>query len=346
MTLTATAAGQPLDLVDARVTLDESWSPYGQATLICPLPARAALDAMDPLARVRATLNLDGRLFDLGVRSRTIDHRDDTLTVQLATDEALLQDYARVATTVYAPGYTTVRNAAAYALAQIGASLQPGTADANIDADASQWRPGVTAWDYLSPMVQAGALRLWCDERRVWRLDVANDLASGDIELTYTGNLTSGADTISRDAAWYDAVVIAYQWVDPDGLQQVSYETASIPGWSRVLTVTRETPPPLNGAAARLLAWCQQGRARSVTLTAISDYSIRPTQTCTVVLPNGTPYQYGAVSAVAWDYRTGEMDVRTRALVDIQPNTWSAAHGGVAWQDIPAGIGWTTYTGA
>jgi hypothetical protein len=340
-----TAAGQSLELREGTVTLDEAWAPYGQVSVTCPMPSLAALAAINPRSGVRASLTVEGRTFDLGVRARTIDHAAGTLALQLATDEALLQDYALVATTAYAPGYTTVRAAAAYALGKIGATLTAGTADANIDPTASVWTPGQTAWDYLEAMVQAGSLRLWCDELRVWRLDASGDLASGDIVLTYDTNLTAGADTISRDAAWYDAVVIVYSWVDSAGAQRTSYETASVAGFSKVLTVTRDTPPPRNGAAARLLAWCQQGRARSVALSAVSDYTISPTQTCTVVLPNGTPYQYGAVSSVAWDLTTDEMAVATRALVDIKANTWSSTSGGTAWQSVAAGITWTTYVG-
>lgn len=346
MTATATLAGVDLDLLELQVSLDEAWAPYGRATLTAAAPDLATLTAINPRTGTRGTLRLAGRTFDLGVRSRTINHDEGTLTLELATDEALLQDYARVATTVYAPGYTTARAAAAYALAQIGATLTAGTADATIDPASSQWAPGTTAWDYLDTIVQAAGLRLWCDERRVWRLDASGDLASGDIELTYTGNLTSGADTISRDAAWYDAVVIVYSWVDTTGAQKTSYETASVAGFSKVLTVTRDTPPPRNGAAARLLAWCRQGKARSLTLSAVSDYSLTPTQTCTVLLPSGTPMQYGAVSAVSWDWASGEMAVRTRALVDIKANTWSATSGGIAWQSIAAGITWNTYVGA
>ncbi|KMM45613.1 hypothetical protein CWIS_09745 [Cellulomonas sp. A375-1] len=53
-------AGQriPLDVVDASITLDESWSPYAQATLVCKTPEPSVLAQIDPRDGVRVFARL------------------------------------------------------------------------------------------------------------------------------------------------------------------------------------------------------------------------------------------------------------------------------------------------
>ncbi len=150
--IAATCAGVTLDVQDGKVTLDE-WSPYGQATLVCALPSAEDVDLIDPRedVRVHITLTRDvgaqSRSFDLVLTDRTVDHDAATLTLTAATDEAVLQGLAHIAnTTNYdALGHQwSLRQVInQVVLSQIGASLEPGAADANviIDADATNLIP-------------------------------------------------------------------------------------------------------------------------------------------------------------------------------------------------------------
>ncbi|WP_313539849.1 carbohydrate binding domain-containing protein [Leifsonia aquatica] len=145
-TLNAPGGTFPLNISDPTVTLDEGWAPYAQAQLVIAIPSAAALDALDPRTpgvRVTITarrtvpaLGLDQtRAFDLGLRSRSIDHATATVSIELASDEALLQDWARYADTTSLealPYQSSLRGLVnAVVLAKIGATLQPGTADAD-----------------------------------------------------------------------------------------------------------------------------------------------------------------------------------------------------------------------
>lgn len=111
----AVSGGIELSVKQATVMLDEGWSPYCQATLVCSIPEEVEL--IDPRSGVRIQFTLqqrfandsdvpynsigarpvNSRTFDLGLRQRTVDHVTGELTLALSSDEALLQDYALVA---------------------------------------------------------------------------------------------------------------------------------------------------------------------------------------------------------------------------------------------------------
>jgi hypothetical protein len=138
-----------LDPEGGTATLDEGWAPYGKATLTIPIPPLATtLDALDPRQNPYVTItatqstwtNGTGwsdpvtRELELLVRGRTVDHNAETVTLTLATQEAILQDAKLVAT---APDYSllpyqsSVRTICATVLARRGLALQAGDTDAD-----------------------------------------------------------------------------------------------------------------------------------------------------------------------------------------------------------------------
>lgn len=289
---------------------------------------------------VRSTTRRD---LYVGIRSRNIDHLAGTVVIDVASDEAYLQDYALTTSLTYAPGTATVRAAVTDALARIGAFLQSGTADGAIEANASKWLPGQTAWDYLAPLVQKAGLRLYCDEKGSFWLVSSNYVEPGQTQLTYTGTIVTAEDTIDRSKNnWFDAVVIRYKWTDALGAQQTAYDIATQPNYSKVNTLDYETEYPGPGAAAAVLArTLAKGREQAVT--AVSDYSVTPSQSVSVILPN-TLTQTGYVASVTWNYPGDEMDVATRGLIETPTNSWNYVPAGVSWNSISAGISWNTYT--
>lgn len=114
-TLTATVpvagVATNLDPEGGTATLDEGWAPYGQASLTIPIPAAATLDALDPRTDPYVTIiatqsTWDGTMWStpvtrtlvLLVRGRVVDHNAETVTLTLATREAVLQDSRLIAT--------------------------------------------------------------------------------------------------------------------------------------------------------------------------------------------------------------------------------------------------------
>lgn len=385
-----------LDVISASITLDESWSPYVQGTITCPIPENAILDTIDPRDRVHIRLYVQqvfgesetiahlttlftgstiasmtaaytGKyLFELsalwftpwnsfGVRAstrrdlyvslrrRSIDHVSATMQLDFSSDEAYLQDYALTTPYAYAPGITSVRSAVIDALARIGGFLQAGTADGTIEANASTWNPGQSAWSYLEPLIQRAKLRLFCDEKG--RFFLVNDtyVADGQTTLTYTGTITSATDDIDRDSRdYFDGVIIKYTWTDALGATQYAYDAATTGDYSKVVTLEYDTVYPGAGAAQQVLNRALS-RGHVQGISAISDYSVSPSQSVMLTLPN-TDTQTGFVKAVSWTYPDDEMRVDTRGLTETPSTAWIFTPAGVSWNSISAGISWNTYT--
>jgi hypothetical protein len=91
-----------LSLRTGSITLDAGAAPHVQATIDIALPAVEVLDELDPRLSARVRLDVEAtfphstqtRSFDLGLRAREVNHNDAVVTLELASDEGLLGDYA------------------------------------------------------------------------------------------------------------------------------------------------------------------------------------------------------------------------------------------------------------
>ncbi len=165
-----TSAYPAIPVSEGRITLDENYAPYAMATVEVPLTDLELLERIDPRDDQRvaivATEQIGGtaRDFDLGLRSRTVDHKSGVVTLELASDEALLIDRRNLSATVDNTPRSyeaSLRAVCGWALGKIGATLAPGTADADVTA---RWRaenailnPNVVN---LTGYLQAGNLTL------------------------------------------------------------------------------------------------------------------------------------------------------------------------------------------
>lgn len=282
------------------------------------------------------------RTFDLGVRGRPLVHKDNTISLKVMSDEMLMQDYALVDLKPYTPAATSVRQLVQAVLARLGAYLEQGTADGTVNAASSTWLPGVSAWDYLAPLVQQAGLRLWCDENRRWYLTDSTLSAPGTVTLSEGVTIVDATDDVNRDGEWYDAVVITYEWTDPTtNTQQTAYDIASVPGYSRVHALSYKTPYPGPGAAGRVLAR-DLARGRVQEVSAVSDYTVTPTQALALNLPD-TDTQSGYVSAVTWRLPDAEMSVRSRGLGAVLKTSYLAGPAGLHYLAVPAGIKYNAF---
>lgn len=105
---TAVLIGSPnvtLRVKGGTLTLDAGRAPHVQGSIEIAIPAQATLTALDPrvAARIQVTVlatfpsGSQSRTFNLGLRRRPVQHRDGTLTLDVASDEALLGDWAPLA---------------------------------------------------------------------------------------------------------------------------------------------------------------------------------------------------------------------------------------------------------
>lgn len=105
---TATLTGTPDRLLSVRggsLSLDAGSAPHVDGRLEIAMPDAATLAALDPRLGPRVRVQADAvtpggtqsRTFDLGLRDRNVRHRDGTVSLQLASDEAILTDYAPLA---------------------------------------------------------------------------------------------------------------------------------------------------------------------------------------------------------------------------------------------------------
>lgn len=280
------------------------------------------------------------RTFNLGARVRSVNHLTGMVDLTVESDEALLWDYNLVQTTSLIPAPATVRAAVTMVLTLIGATLQAGVDDGPIEADAVAWEPGTSAWDYLQPLVNAAGLRLWCDEQRRWRLTKPLAPVEGGLFLD-TSTLEQADDEVSRNDAWYDAVIVTYRWRDSAGVDHVRHDIAGEASYTRSLAVQYDRPWPGDGAAEALLTRAQ-ARGHLMSGTLVSDYGVTPGQVLSLTLPS-TPIQAGMLSRVTWNLDGDSMTIISRDLVDTPATAWVLAPADVAWEDLPAGMSWPEY---
>lgn len=388
--------GNIVNLIGGSLTIDETWAPYIQGSIVIPIPDD--LDFFDPrdsdpprvtltmsqqfsdsddvavftttfaagtiaalttlygaltVAAITAAHNRPwspgvttrpfSRSFDLGIRSRIVGV-ENTLTLTLASDEALMQDIAPL----MGPGGDSglpgvgggVLNATTFeeAIPAILAAALPTATITEFTAtgDISQfvepwgipgtppngipWPAGQSAWAFASMLTDIVGARLWCDESRLWHVTALAPDKSTAVAVAAGVNMTGYSDTVSRDADWYDAVVITYTWTTPSGAS--SFTTDNTPDaptpFSRVYDVQRDLGKrksgflPADGAAAALLAQVSN-LGRTIPIEAINNFQADPGATLAVTLPDATALT-GRIQSVTWDIGTREMSLTTRNM--------------------------------
>jgi hypothetical protein len=209
------------------------------------------------------------------------------------------------------------------------------------DPELLLWKPGVSAWDFLSPMLVSAGLRLFCDELRVWRLvDPATYEVAGFVPVT-PDNATQGTDTISREDAevFATGVVCLYRWTDSTGVVRTATDSAGTP--EKVVRLEFARPYPGPGAAAAILAR-RDGTGRVQDVSGLARWEATPGMVATVDLPLAES-QLGKLDGVEWRLDdTGLMRLTTRGLIDRVPGSWLDWDQAEAWQDVDPSMTWDT----
>lgn len=220
-------------------------------------------------------------------------------------------------------------------------NASPATRIPIIERDPASllWSAGVSAFDFLHPLVIAAGLRLVCDEQRRWSLRSGEYRAVGDQSYRYGVNIETADEKLSRDDGEVDAAVVVYRWTDADGIAQERTDAYSaVPVPAKVLRREVDTPYPGPGRAQNIVAR-SRGRGRTVTVSAVPTWKEHTDQTLSVLL-NGTPIQTGIANRVEFNLDNDTVTVTSRTT-DTPAAAWILIPAGQRWIDSPVGESWT-----
>lgn len=116
------------------ITLDVADAPHVTGSgITLAMPDPTLLDGLDPRDGRRLLIEAGGRSFDLGIREATPDRAGSTVQVDLASDEALLDDFAQAVDDAGPRAHeASLRAVCDYVLGKIGAQLEAGGPDADV----------------------------------------------------------------------------------------------------------------------------------------------------------------------------------------------------------------------
>ena len=324
-----TGADIPLDILDGTVSFDEGRTPRVTANLTCAIPDRTLVDQIDPrLSGRRVVVQVgyrrpDGtedvnQLADLMLRGRVLSYPNNTMRLTAASDEAKLLDDAPS----NGGSVSTTGAKAAIAAVFTAASLPATITDTTGDATAFSISPLGDKWDAVEDITDqinadfygTGAADTYALAPVPVLGTVAHTISTGN-----GGTITDADHTLDRDG-WFNRIYLEHLWRDAAGADQrvVYIKDATGPyaptaGNRRTLHVTRNTPT--NGtkiaAAATSLSKRAVTRGRSVPLTAIAAYWLRPGDTVATTLPNVDPERH-LLASVDFRLADGLMDITTR----------------------------------
>lgn len=208
------------------------------------------------------------------------------------------------------------------------------------EPEALVWRAGVSAMDFLRPLLMRSGFRLVCDEERRWTIRTANYRASGSQTYRYAANIKAADETLSREADdWFDAAVYEYVWTGRDGIERRRTDAFALttPPAKVMHVEVADTPYPGAGRAESIVRRAQ-GRGRTITATSTPTWDERADQSLSVIL-EGAPIQTGIANSVRFDLATLEVSA-TSNTTDTPAGAWVLVPAGERWIDSPVGGTW------
>lgn len=300
--------------------------------------AWAGLTADEAAALYRQDLNADpiatrAVSADLMIREVSLDLDRKVTVVTVATDDAKLWDAALVDTVPEAFASTSVRAIVVIMLARVGAALAPGTADGTLAAPPII-NPGQSYRDFLTPLLQQAGLRLYADERRVWRLVGVDELDPATVSLSTFRDVSGARPSIDRERGGYDSVVIEYRWTTVAGATMTKFDVAGPPRPRKTMKYTYDdTPYPGPGAAAQVLARLRR-RRREIPVDAAANYDARPGMSV-VFTSAALAQQSGRLARVVFGFPARVMRADLYDLEEISPRSTRAIPPGIKTNQLP-----------
>lgn len=333
-----------LDVENATVQMDESWSPRIQASLSCKIPADPALLAkLDARQAVRVkiyagyvwdSVTEDVQLLaDLHLRERTIQRPANTLELRLSSDEALAQDYKRMSWDGQPPVTNLLDFVTYHAnIATIPDTIQPVITDFPTSFGASSLTGvvqeiGQDSWSLLADAQDRAGVRIYCDGERRWHIEKLPKLGVTALNLTtgVLGIITESAETFSRED-FANAVSIKYSWRDVSNVEFVRYGNALVYDGPlgtgsiglKVYSIERNVPATQTqaDAAARSVLASVGKRGKSFSIESVNAFWVTPGKTVTATLPAGEQERL-LVSSVSFNFPSGQMSLKLRKPEDL-----------------------------
>ncbi len=263
--------------------------------------------------------------FRLVVTRSTPDPIKGTTEVELSSLEVRLTDFRRLTDGATIPAGKAVPELVAEVLAAVDSTYVLGPVDERyetvptyfVTSQEVQWRVGVSAWDFLDPIMQAAGVTLQCTPDGAWRLVRANAATFYTVSFDRVTELEARED---RDQ-WGDAVLLIYRWRDSAGVQQqrTDYAAANASPRKTIVIEHRDVPYPGPGAAVTILDRVQR-LAREITIEAVSAYEgvfgqpIRPgIAVAASSQPGAVISEQGRATAMRWEWPKNRMTITARS---------------------------------
>ncbi len=262
-------------------------------------------------AAPRATSRLDA---DLVVRTRTIDLVAGTVTLAVASDDALAADckpqvfpFAR--TQLGLAIISLLESAHLPVRVETGPLMQLTVPPVVMPIDPFRIYDGI-----MTAAANAG-VRVWCDETGVWRAGAFDAVPSTTVHLS---RVISARDIIDRDGEWADAVNVSVTQSEPPLTYLLVRPTVKAARPYKVHDTVEFTTN--DGVAAN--TWADavlarlDSRGRTLTITAPIDLDLRPGVAFTTGTPS-LPALSGQVAAVEWrvTHTQADMAITTRDTI-------------------------------
>lgn len=337
----------PLRIKGGSITLDDTRAPHVEGTLTLAIPDAETLALLDARLgkRIQVAVSAaypDGtvsRTFDLGIRDRDVRHLAGEVAVSLASDEALLTDYAPLTDDTGAFAVQgSLRGVVNYVLGKIGASLAAapaGDADVSTYSDATnlatnpRGSANTTSWGASG---NPAIVRLTGDPvfgtaiQATWSSAQASPvrLEHSGIPVSpgksYSASLSARSNTSFPSGAYIGVALFNSAGVEVGGSPQIG---RNLGGSYARRTVTFTTPPDAATAILRMVI----PSANAGSNLIVSGVMFRETPTD----PGDTGYWDGDTADTStytytWSKTPGASSTTRRALVDRQPDSllWRA----------------------
>lgn len=217
-------------VTDGRLRLDAMGVPYASGTIVLPITELSDIDDNDPRDGIRAIIDAgddydgdgndeagDARQFNLGIRGRTVDHVSRTVEFELASDEALLQDYAPLTETVGARAFeTSVRSVCNYVLEQ-AITYRRNLAKNPSGTSTAGYAGAVTGGGAGALTTGPGGPAGLVTTRIQYQVTTAS-ASAGYIDIAYVEDVTPGSRVSVTAWAWASGGATTQrfiQWLDP-----------------------------------------------------------------------------------------------------------------------------------